>query len=114
MRASLVFILLLAGVSVASAVSPVQKVIELLDEYKGKVSSDLAAEEKAMAEYAEFCDSESSEKGYAIKTATNKITTLNAEIEDGNAKIASYNDDVAAAGTQMAGKEKQLDEGEAV
>merc|ERR1719181_2459334 len=82
------------------AVSPVQKVIQLLEEYKTKVMSDLAAEEKAMTEYAEFCDSETSEKGYAIKTATTKITTLNAEIEDGNAKIASYNDDVAAAGTQ--------------
>jgi len=114
MAKAFVFGLFLLCAGAAEAVSPVQKVIQLLDEYKTKVMSDLAAEEKAMAEYAEFCDDESSEKGYAIKTATNKITTLNAEIEDGNAKIASYNDDVAAAGTQMAGKEKQLDEASVV
>jgi len=78
------------------------------------VVSDLAAEEKAMAEYADFCDSETSEKGYEIKTATTKVTKLTAEIEDGEAQIASYNSDVAAIGTQISEKEKQLDEAEVV
>jgi len=98
----------------ATALSPVQKVINLLEEYKAKVVSDLAAEEKAMAEYADFCDSETSEKGYEIKTASKKITMLGAEIEDGNAQIASLNSDVASIGTAMAEKEKQLDEAELV
>ena len=51
-------------------ISPSPKVVELLDECKGKVEADLAAEEKAMEEYAVFCDEELKSKGYAIETAT--------------------------------------------
>merc|ERR1719230_599508 len=83
--------LLMVGGSVSvrsnQGVSPVQKVIQLLEENKLKVTSDLAAEEKEMAEYAEFCDTESSEKGYAIQTADRKIADLNAKIEEAESKI---------------------------
>jgi hypothetical protein len=51
----------------------VQKVIELLEENKVKITNDLAAEEKEMTAYTEFCDKESSEKGYAIETATRTL-----------------------------------------
>merc|ERR1719502_1394527 len=67
-----------------------------------------------MAEYADYCDTVSSEKGYAIKTATQKISELSAEIEDSEAQIQEYADEVAAVGTALAGKEKQLSEAEAV
>merc|ERR1719387_1129188 len=43
-----------------------------------------------MAEYADYCDTVSSEKGYAIKTATQKISELSAEIEDSEAQIQEY------------------------
>merc|ERR550514_1115102 len=92
----------------AFGASPVQKVIELLEENKQKVVKDLAEEEQAMNEYADFCDSESGEKQYAIKTAEQKIAELTAEIEDGQAQIAEYSDEVAALGTQLAEKEKEL------
>merc|ERR1719408_893627 len=67
-----------------------------------------------MAEYADYCDTVSSEKGYAIKTATQKISELSAEIEVSEAQIQEYADEVAAVGTALAGKEKQLSEAEAV
>merc|ERR1719502_2002485 len=67
-----------------------------------------------MAEYADYCDTVSSEKGYAIKTATQKISELSAEIEDSEAQIQEYADEIAAVGTALAGKEKQLSEAEAV
>merc|ERR1719387_2894160 len=63
-----------------------------------------------MAEYADYCDTVSSEKGYAITTATQKIAELSAEIEDSEAQIQEYADEVAAVGTALAGKEKQLSE----
>merc|ERR1719213_987198 len=92
----------------ATAVSPVQKVIELLEDNKVKIANDLAAEEKEMAEYTEFCDDGSSEKGYAIKTATSKIEDLTALIEKCTSKIPVYEDTIATLGTEVASKQKQL------
>jgi chromosome segregation ATPase len=73
-----------------------------------KIANDLAAEEKEMAEYTEFCDKESSDKGYAIKTATSKIEDLTATIEKCTSKIPAYEDQIATLGTDVASKQKQL------
>jgi len=94
--------------------SPIQKVIELLEENKAKIADDLAAEEKEMTEYADFCDKESSEKGYAIKTAVSKIEDLKAIIEECTLKIPGYEDEVATLGTEVASKNKDLDEAKAL
>jgi len=88
--------------------SPVAKVIELLQENKAKVQADLDAETKEMVEYSEFCDTESSEKGYAIETAERKILDLTAVIQDGEAQVASLDDEVATLGTEIAAKESKL------
>merc|ERR1719191_1167998 len=61
-----------------------------------------------MAEYSEYCDTESSEKGYAIKTAVRKIGDLNAVIEDCSTKIPAYEDEVSTLGSEVAAKTKQL------
>merc|ERR1719160_113902 len=92
----------------AEHVSPVQKVIELLDECKAKVESDLAAEATAMEEYATFCDDELKAKGYAIQTADREIADLSATIEDSKATIVEKEDEVSTLGTEIAGKEKEL------
>jgi predicted nucleic acid-binding Zn-ribbon protein len=88
--------------------SPVAKVIELLQDNKVKVQADLDAETKEMVEYTEFCDTESSEKAYAISTAEKKILDLTAVIQDGEAQVASLNDEVSTLGTEMAAKERKL------
>merc|ERR1719156_109430 len=109
-NALLVFALL--GAATASqggqSISPVQKVIELLEDNKVKITNDLAAEEKAMGEYAEFCDSESSEKGYAVETADRKILDLGGTIEGCETKIPGLEDEVATLGSDVASKNKQL------
>merc|ERR1719230_1686154 len=98
----------LFGVASSANVSPVQKVIELLEDNKVKITNDLAAEEKEMSEYAEFCDSESSEKGYAVQTADRKILDLGATIEGCETKIPGLESDVASLGSDVAAKNKQL------
>merc|ERR1719156_492370 len=109
-NALLVFALL--GAATASqggqSISPVQKVIELLEDNKVKITNDLAAEEKEMGEYAEFCDTESSEKGYAVETADRKILDLQATIEGCETKIPGLEDEVATLGSDVASKDKQL------
>jgi len=88
--------------------SPVAKVIELLQENKAKVAADLEAETKEMVEYSEYCDTESSDKAYAISTAEKKILDLTAVIQDGEAQILSLNDEVSTLGSDMAAKERKL------
>jgi chromosome segregation ATPase len=106
MRSAILLALLLPAV--ADNVSPVQKVIELLQENKAKVAADLAAEADEMEQYSAFCDDTLSEKGYAIKTAGSKIADLTAVIADGEAQIASLADEISTLGTQLAEKERQL------
>merc|ERR1719389_1219507 len=92
----------------AGAVSPVQKVIELLEECKAKVEKDLAAEAAAMEEYTTFCDDELKEKGYAIQTAEREIGDLSATIEKSKATIIEKSDEISTLGTVIAAKEKEL------
>merc|ERR1719271_1374142 len=110
MQLTILFTLMLsAGASSGSqSASPVQKVIELLEENKLKILNDLGAEEKEMAEYSEYCDTESSDLGYTIKTAVRKIADLGATIEDCSTKIPAYEDEVSTLGSEVAAKNKQL------
>lgn len=107
-RVALCLLLGLAGVS-ASQSSPVQKVIELLDELKGKVVSDLAAEKEAFGEYATYCDDEASAKNYAIKTAKREIGELTAAMEDSNAEILQATSQITELGNVIAAKTGEKD-----
>jgi hypothetical protein len=98
----------------ASAGSPVQKVVELLGECKAKVLADVDAEKAAMTEYTSYCDDEAKEKAYAIKTATSAIEGLSATVESSTATIAEADDEMATLGTLIADKEKELSDATAV
>merc|ERR1719389_706314 len=107
-------IVFLALLGTCAAVSPVQKVIELLDECKAKVAKDLAAEAAVMEEYTTFCDDELKEKGYAIETAKREIGDLMATIEDAKATQVEKADEIAELGSLIAAKTKELDDATAV
>lgn len=94
--------------------SPVQKVIELLEANRVKIVKDLHDEEKDMAEYAQFCDSEAAAKGYSIGQAALEIEDMTAQIEDGSSAAAVMEDDIAKLGTAMSQKEKDLEAAEAL
>jgi hypothetical protein len=102
------FLILLCLVPIAHAVSPIQKVVELLDECKAKVQKDLDAETKAMEEYTAFCDDELKDKGYAIETAASSIADLDATVESSTALIAELEDEIATLGTTIAAKSGEL------
>jgi len=94
----------------AAAVSPVQKVIQLLDELKGKVESDLANEEKLMEEYTSWCDEEANEKEDAITSSKRTIGDLMATIEDGKATIGSLTASIDELTSKISADEKDLTE----
>merc|ERR1719377_133126 len=91
-----------------NAVSPVLKVVQLLDECKAKVEKDLAAEAAAMEEYTNFCDDELKDKGYAIETAGREIGDLMATIESATASVAALSDEIATLGSTIAAKSTEL------
>jgi chromosome segregation ATPase len=81
-------------------VSPVQKVLELLDDLKAKVQGEVAKEEMMMEEYTKWCDSEENTKTDAITSATRTIKDLSATIEEATGKISTLSSEV----DELAGK----------
>jgi len=74
----------------------------------------LASEKKEMQEYAAFCDDETDEKNYAIKTAQRNIDDLNSVIDDATAQIKGLDDEIATLGREMAAKDDQISKAKAV
>jgi len=101
-------ILLLVFTASAAKVSPVQKVIELLDDLKGKVQGDLAAEETMMGEYSKWCDEESNEKEDAITSGKRTINDLAASINDASASIAELSTEVEELAGKISTAEQEL------
>lgn len=103
---------LLAGASLANASyangNPVQKVVELLDDCKAKINRDLAADAKAIEEYASFCDDEASEKSHALEVADRQIADLRASIEDSQASVANLEEEIKELGSVSAAKNNEL------
>jgi len=102
--------LALLCLATASSVSPVQKVIQLLDELKGKVEADLASEEKAMEEYTTWCDEESNEKEDAITSSKRTIDDLSATMEDAKGTIATLTSKVEDLTSKISSSESDLAE----
>jgi chromosome segregation ATPase len=101
-----VFFLLMGAT--AAKVSPVQKVIQLLDELKGKVASDLVEEEKMMDEYTSWCDEEANEKEDAITSSKRTIGDLEATIEDAKATIMTLTSSIDELTSKISTSESEL------
>merc|ERR1719191_1691969 len=83
-------------------VTPVQKVIQLLDGMIAKGKKEKHAEQVQFAAYKQFCDDTSGQKQKAIKEANEMIAVLKADIEkltsDADtlaADIATHDEDIA-------------------
>jgi len=92
----------------AMAVSPVQKVIQLLDELKGKVASDLESESKLMEEYTMWCDEEANTKEDAITSSKRTIGDLKATIEDSKATIGTLTSTIDELTQKISSEEADL------
>jgi len=122
----LVLTVLVSAATSQTQVSPVQKVVELLVELRGKVEADLAADEKLMNDYSKYCDTESNEKedsirsgkrtigdlAAAISEASANIGTLTTEIEELAAKIATADSDLKEATSVRTAEHKDFAEAE--
>mmetsp|Transcript_85568 Transcript_85568/g.164744 ORF Transcript_85568/g.164744 Transcript_85568/m.164744 type:complete len:667 (-) Transcript_85568:184-2184(-) len=87
----------------AVAVTPVQKVIQLLENMSGKGKKEKHEEQVQFAAFKQFCDDTAVEKERAIKQATEKIEMLKADIqkyisdaEQLTKEIAGHDGDISA------------------
>merc|ERR1719199_743782 len=83
-------------------VTPVQKVIEMLEEMLAKGRAEKEAEIKVMNEYTEWVDDEATRLSQEIKTAKALIEKLIAEIEVATNDIAELTDAIAALDADIA------------
>jgi chromosome segregation ATPase len=68
--------------------SPVQKVIEMMNEMKAKGESEKDAEAKMFDEYEEYAEDESRKTGFEIKTLNTQIEELSTAAEKADSDVA--------------------------
>jgi len=73
---------------VATAQTPVQQVLNMLNEMKAKGGTMMDKEQKVFAEYTEWADDKQKELGFEIKTCEATIEKLTAFVEQAETKIA--------------------------
>jgi len=79
----------------AAEVTPVQKVIQLMNGMLEKGKKEKHAEQVQFAAYKQFCDDTSVEKTRAIKEANERIDVLKADIQKYTAKAAKLTKEIA-------------------
>merc|ERR1719440_2625617 len=87
---------LLMGFSSAAKVTPVQKVIELLNNMVEKGTKEKQDEQVQFASYKTFCDNTVSQKQEAIAEATEMIEVLTADIEKYETEAAELGKAISA------------------
>jgi prefoldin subunit 5 len=85
-----------AATASAASVTPVQKVIQLLEGMAAKGKDEKQAEAVQYASYKQFCDDTGVEKKRLITEATEQIDRLNADIEKYTAHAAKLTSEIAA------------------
>merc|ERR1719456_1241855 len=87
---------LLVGFSSANKVTPVQKVIQLLENMVEKGTKEKQDEQVQFASFKGFCDNTVSAKQKAIAEATEMIEVLTADIEKYEAEAAELGKAISA------------------
>jgi peptidoglycan hydrolase CwlO-like protein len=97
-RCALLFVLLCGAASPAAAakVTPVQKVLELMQGMAAKAKDEKHAEQVQFASFKQFCDDTATEKTRRIAEANEKIEGLEADIEKYTSDAAILTKEIAA------------------
>jgi len=91
-----------------AGVTPIQKVISLLNDIHAKGEAELKAEQVAFSTFKQWCDDTAVTKQRSIKEAEELMEHLSAEISKAEADAAQLSDEIAVLDNDMAGfKEEQ-------
>merc|ERR1719421_1158734 len=92
----------MASVASGAEVTPVQKVIQLLNGMMEKGKKEKHEEQVTFAAYKQFCDDTAVEKQRAIEEANQRIEKLNADIQKAEADAAQLGKEIAAHDADIA------------
>jgi len=101
-------------VGVGRAVTPVEKVIELLEKLEAQVEEEGKAEAAAYDKYACFCKEQVDQKQYQIEKSTEEIETLSAEIDKLASEISALDSEVADLSEKITGLKKDSADAQAI
>jgi len=91
----LVSLLLTAGASSELAqVNPIEKVLEMLSDLQAKIIQEGDAAQKVYAEFSEWCEDQSKDLHYEIKTGKAEVEGLKATIEQAKANIGAADEKI--------------------
>jgi len=99
MMRSIAFVLL--TLAAAEAVTPVQKVLQMMDDMLAKSKKEKAAEAVTFSQYKQFCQSTAAEKTRDIADAKDAIVQLKAEIEKSAADAVAAAADLKVLGADI-------------
>mmetsp|Transcript_52470 Transcript_52470/g.119952 ORF Transcript_52470/g.119952 Transcript_52470/m.119952 type:complete len:657 (-) Transcript_52470:15-1985(-) len=99
---------LLLGATPSSAVTPIQKVIQLLDGMIAKGKEEKHVEEVGFAKFQQWCDSVRAEKTKSIKEGAAQILQLRADIDKASTDATALAGEVAELEGAVAKAEKEL------
>jgi len=88
--------------SASAAVTPVQKVLAMMNEMKAKGTAEMEKEAKLFKEYMSWCDVMKDEKETAIKEAGDMIAKLSAHEMKAHADAVTLGDQVTELDTEIA------------
>merc|ERR1719393_997794 len=116
MHQKIVLIWLAIAVSQCSASStvasmkanPIEKVIEMMSDLQQKIIGEGNAAQKVYDEFAEWCEEESKNLGFSIKTGKANAEELNAVIEKADADIAEYDEKIGELTSTISTDEADL------
>jgi len=107
MARSLVAACALGLLHVGRAVTPVEKVIELLEKLEAQTEEEGKQEAAAYDKYACFCKEQVDEKQYQIEKSIAKIEVLSAEIDKLTSEISTLDGEIAELSTKITGLETE-------
>jgi len=96
MKAAFVFGFVFLAVASASGVTPVQKVIQMLDDMAAKGKREMQEEQVRFAQFAQFCKDEIASKKKSIAETTELVEVLAADIGMLESDAAKLGEEIAA------------------
>jgi len=106
--------LALGLVAPSRAVTPVEKVVELLEKLEAQVEQEGKEEAAAYDKYACFCKEQVDEKQYQVEKSIEKIEMLSAEIEKLASEIGELDGEVADLAEKISALEEESAEAKKV
>merc|ERR1719262_1336708 len=80
---------MVASPAVASEVSPIEKIIQMISDLQAKIIGEGTDAQKTYDEYSEWCEDRSTNLGFEIKTGKAGVAELTATIQEEASTIAA-------------------------